>query len=56
MLFAGDDVTDEDALASLEPADLGVRVGPGETSASVRVQDAREFADLLAALADLRAS
>ncbi|GAB2506539.1 trehalose-phosphatase [Microbacterium petrolearium] len=56
VLFAGDDVTDEDALASLEPADLGVRVGPGETSASVRVQDAREFADLLAELADLRAS
>ncbi|MGV9768326.1 trehalose-phosphatase [Microbacterium sp. NPDC003461] len=56
VLFAGDDVTDEDALASLEPADLGVRVGSGETSASVRVQDAREFADLLAELADLRAS
>lgn len=56
VLFAGDDVTDEDALASLEPAYLGVRVGPGETSASVRVQDAREFADLLAELADLRAS
>ncbi|WP_261164377.1 trehalose-phosphatase [Microbacterium sp. Marseille-Q6965] len=56
VLFAGDDVTDEDALASLEPHDLGVRVGPGETAASVRVQDAREFADLLAELADLRAS
>jgi len=56
VLFAGDDVTDEDALASLQRQDLGVRVGPGETSASVRVKDAEEFADLLTELADLRAS
>ena len=30
VLFAGDDVTDEDALASLGPDDLGVRVGRGQ--------------------------
>jgi trehalose 6-phosphate phosphatase len=28
VLFAGDDVTDEDALRSLQPGDVGVRVGP----------------------------
>ncbi|QBR73985.1 trehalose-phosphatase [Microbacterium sediminis] len=56
VLFAGDDVTDEDALGSLQEHDLGVRVGPGETSARVRVADAHEFAELLSALADLRAS
>lgn len=56
VLFAGDDVTDEDALASLYPTDLGVRVGQGETAARVRVRDAHEFAELLNALADLRAS
>ena len=31
VLFAGDDVTDEDALASLGPDDLAIRVGEGET-------------------------
>ncbi|MGO1769354.1 MAG: trehalose-phosphatase [Microbacterium sp.] len=56
VLFAGDDVTDEDALSRLEAQDLGVRVGPGETHARARVADAAEFAVLLDALADLRAA
>lgn len=55
VLFAGDDVTDEDALALLEPQDVGVRVGAGDTSAKVRVADAREFAALLGRLARVRA-
>ena len=54
VLFAGDDVTDEDALASLGTQDLGIRVGPGETSAGVRVEDILELATLLARLARLR--
>lgn len=56
VLFAGDDVTDEDALARLAPQDLGVRVGPGATHAKARVADAAEFAMLLDGLADLRSS
>ena len=28
-LFAGDDVTDEDAIAVLGPMDIGIWVGPG---------------------------
>lgn len=55
VLFAGDDVTDEDALASLGAHDLGVRVGPGETAAAVRVADPHELAALLGALATARA-
>ncbi|WP_194398133.1 trehalose-phosphatase [Microbacterium atlanticum] len=55
VLFAGDDVTDEDALASLGPADLGVRVGDGETAATVRVPDIAGLAALLALLAQARA-
>lgn len=55
VLFAGDDVTDEDALAALEPQDLGIRVGPGETAARHRVPDAAALATLLAGLAELRA-
>jgi trehalose 6-phosphate phosphatase len=56
VLFAGDDVTDEDALRSLEPHDLGVHVGAGETAATVTVGSIQDFADLLARLATERAS
>lgn len=51
VLFAGDDVTDEDALASLGGDDLGVRVGDGATAATVRVPDIAALADLLSLLA-----
>ena len=51
VLFAGDDVTDEDALASLGAGDLGVRVGDGPTAATVRVPDIAALADLLTLLA-----
>ncbi len=51
VLFAGDDVTDEDALASLGEGDLGVRVGGGETAAAVRVPDIAALATLLTQLA-----
>jgi trehalose 6-phosphate phosphatase len=51
VLFAGDDVTDEDALASLGRDDLGVRVGDGATAAAVRVPDIAALADLLTLLA-----
>lgn len=56
VLFAGDDVTDEDALRTLGESDLGIRVGDGETAARVRVADPLELAELLTALADARAS
>ncbi|SBS70492.1 trehalose-phosphatase [uncultured Microbacterium sp.] len=54
VLFAGDDVTDEDALAALEPQDLGIRVGAGETAARQRVPDAAALAAALTRLAELR--
>lgn len=56
ILFAGDDVTDEDALRVLGPGDLGVRVGPGETAATVRVRTPQEIGALLNVLADERAA
>lgn len=56
VLFAGDDVTDEDALRSLGPEDVGVHVGARETAASVRVADVAAFAALLDRLATERAS
>lgn len=56
VLYAGDDVTDEDAFAALDPArgDLGVKVGDGATRASVRVAGIPAFAALLDALATER--
>jgi trehalose 6-phosphate phosphatase len=55
VLFAGDDVTDEDALRSLGPDDLGIRVGDGETSARLSVSDPTELAVVLNVIASIRA-
>lgn len=55
VLFAGDDVTDEDALRSLGPGDLGVRVGEAAvTAATVVCPGIPALADLLARLAARR--
>ena len=51
VLFAGDDITDEDALRSLGPDDLGVRVGDRRTAAQLTVPDIPAFAALLRDLA-----
>lgn len=51
VLFAGDDVTDEDALRTLGPQDVGVRVGTGPTSAAVRVDGIPDLAAMLVRLA-----
>lgn len=56
VLFAGDDVTDEDALRTLGDGDLGIRVGGGDSVAQLHVRDPEELAALLATLAKLRAS
>lgn len=54
-LFAGDDVTDEDALRSLGSGDVGVHVGArADTAATVTVPDIPAFADMLSALARAR--
>jgi len=55
VLYAGDDVTDEDAFRALGDGDLGVKVGDGDTLAGHRVTDAVAVARLLHDLADLRA-
>ncbi|AXH35437.1 trehalose-phosphatase [Humibacter sp. BT305] len=55
VLFAGDDVTDEDGFAVLGEGDVGLKVGPGETAASYRVDDPAAVASLLTRLAALRA-
>lgn len=50
VFFAGDDTTDEDALARLEPGDVGVKVGPDFTCAEFRVEAPEHVSELLEAL------
>lgn len=54
-IFAGDDVTDEDAMELLTERDLGIKVGDKETVAAQRVTGPQELADLLGVFADQRA-
>jgi trehalose 6-phosphate synthase/phosphatase len=55
ILYAGDDVTDEDAFATLRHNDLGLKIGPGASLAGYRVRGPEEVAEVLALLADFRA-
>ena len=50
VVFLGDDVTDEDAFATLQGPDLGIKVGDEDTIAPFRVSDPEDVAVLLAAL------
>ncbi|MBC7289871.1 MAG: trehalose-phosphatase [Actinotalea sp.] len=52
VAYAGDDVTDERAFATLGPADVTVKVGEGTTAARFRVADPDAMAALLTDLAD----
>lgn len=54
VLYAGDDVTDEDAFAALQPHDFGLKSGSGETLAAYRVAGPVQVAQVLALLADYR--
>jgi trehalose 6-phosphate phosphatase len=52
-LYLGDDVTDEDGFRALEPDDLTIKVGEGETTARYRVADVPGAVAVLQRLADL---
>ncbi|MDQ1121879.1 trehalose-phosphatase [Microbacterium trichothecenolyticum] len=54
VVFAGDDVTDEDALRALEAQDLGIHIGGGETAATLRVDDIDAFVAVLNDVVRLR--
>ena len=54
VFFAGDDVTDEDAFATLQSHDFGLKSGDGETLAAHRVAGPHQVAQVLALLAEYR--
>jgi len=54
VLFIGDDRTDEDALRTLGPCDVGIKVGDDDTVASHRVPDVDGVVGVLARLVELR--
>lgn len=51
-LYAGDDLTDENALATLGAGDIGIKVGPGGTVAGYRVADPQALVAALGLLAE----
>lgn len=54
VLYAGDDVTDEDAFEALQPHDVGIKSGPGVTLAAFRVAGPPDVARALSQLATFR--
>ena len=54
VLFAGDDVTDEHGFAALQPADVGIKIGAGESRAAFRVESPEAFTEVLETLLELR--
>ena len=54
VVFLGDDVTDEKAFRRLRNTDVGVKVGPGPTLATFRIDTPDDVADVLAYLLDAR--
>lgn len=55
-IYFGDDVTDEKAFRRLRDGDVGVKVGPGETLATYRVDEPEDVGAALKYLLDARSS
>ncbi|MDF9278694.1 trehalose-phosphatase [Arthrobacter sp. EH-1B-1] len=54
VVFAGDDVTDEHALKTLQAPDVGIKVGDGESAATYRITSPEHLVEVLQELVRLR--
>jgi trehalose 6-phosphate phosphatase len=54
VVFAGDDITDESAMAVLRTDDIAIRVGGGETLARYGVPDPQSMLEVLQVLVQAR--
>jgi trehalose-phosphatase len=52
VMFVGDDLTDEEAFAALNEADISIKVGPAPTIAQFRLATPEHVLEFLSALAD----
>lgn len=55
-LFLGDDTTDENGFAVLGRNDVGIKVGAGDTCATVRLESIDRVGQFLSSLADARSA
>jgi trehalose 6-phosphate phosphatase len=51
VLFVGDDASDEHVIEHLEPGDIGVKVGAGDTAAAHRLRAPADVVTFLTTLA-----
>ncbi|HSP76444.1 MAG TPA: trehalose-phosphatase, partial [Cryobacterium sp.] len=56
VFYAGDDTTDEDAFAVLQPGDVGLKIGAGDSLAGYRVRGPEDVPLVLGLIADQRAA
>lgn len=54
VVYVGDDETDENVFRSLQPGDVSIKVGEGETAAAYRVRNVEDVVSVFTRIGDVR--